>query len=495
MPESHLLEPPRLPQGLSENVLTLLCLSKEHGKLISQIVQPNQFDNQVHITIATRAIEYWKRHKSPPGKAHVADIVEEFLNRDNPRNTSYRAVLHGMLALEHAGMNSDYILDQLKTMAREAQLRRETFKAAELLEAKRHLAIGEVEQIYADILKSREFLFEPGTRLSDYDRALKYLESRKEEFVTGISVFDKGGVVPARGTVMLFLAPSGFGKSWFAINVGRRALQDRKRVLHITLELDETQVLVRYLQSLLAVPRDASENLVSLRIKEASKHFAGFTRRKIKPAFALTDARASRLLKTKLDWYGQRVGNLVIKYFPMRRLDMAGLAGYLDTLEVSEKFIPDLVIIDYFGVVKTDPREHRVSLGREFEEFRALMAERHMAGLSPQQVNRPGMGARIVKVTHAAEDISLINTADIAITMSATGQEREKRLARLHVSKNRDGRDQFGALITQNFDIGQFCVTSLKLDEAYWAYLRAMEDDAKENRNRRGDDDDGDVAS
>jgi len=479
MPESSLLESPKLPLALSENVLTLLCLNKEHGRLVSQVVQPNQFENQVHTTFATRAIEYWKKHKAPPGKAHIADLVEEFLDRENPRNVSYRACLNGMLALEHAGMNVEYVIDQMKTMQREAQLRRETYKAAELLEAKRHLAIGEVEQIYADILKSREFLFEPGIKLRDYGRALKYLETRKEEFVTGIPPLDRGGVVPARGTVMLFLAPSGFGKTWFTINVGRRTLQDNKRVLHVTLELDEMPTLVRYLQSLFAVPRDSAENIVSMKINktEVGEHFAGLRRRKIKPAFALTEPRAARKIGIKMDWYGRRIGNLIIKQFPMRRLDMAGLAAYLDTLEATERFIPDLVIIDYFGVVKTDMRDHRLSLGREFEEFRALMGERYMAGLTPQQVNRQGMGARSVRVTHAAEDISLISTADIAITMSATPQEREKRLARLHVSKNRDGRDQFGALLTQNYDIGQFCVDAIKLDAEYWSWLQAQEED------------------
>jgi len=172
-----------------------------------------------------------------------------------------------------------------------------------------------------------------------------------------------------------------------------------------------------------------AENIVSMKINktEVGEHFAGLRRRKIKPAFALTEPRAARKIGIKMDWYGRRIGNLIIKQFPMRRLDMAGLAAYLDTLEATERFIPDLVIIDYFGVVKTDMRDHRLSLGREFEEFRALMGERHMAGLTPQQVNRQGMGARSVRVTHAAEDISLISTADIAITMSATPQEREKR--------------------------------------------------------------------
>jgi hypothetical protein len=80
--------------------------------------------------------------------------------------------------------------------------------------------------------------------------------------------------------------------------------------------------------------------------------------------------------------------------------------------------------------------------------------------------------------------------------MSATGQEREKKLARLHVSKNRDGRDQFGALITQNYDIGQFCVDAIKLDAEYWSYLQSLDDEERRRRQRdRDDNDDDDVAA
>lgn len=484
---------PILPQYVAENVLTLLCLSKEHGRLVASLVTADQFDDDVYKTVAIRALAYWRKHRRPPGKVHVADLLSDILeDKNNRRRARFRAVIDGMLLADYEGINTQYVVDSVKTLHRLSALTKATIRAANLLERNEPQSIEEVEKVWNEVLSARILHFDPGLKLSDYPRALKYLEGRKEEFVTGIKPFDRAGIVPARGTVFLFLAPSGFGKTWFVINVGRRAVQERKKVLHLTLELEADQVLVRYLQSLFGVPEYRGEKkLYSMRIKrsEVGGHFGGgigALKRRIKPAFALADRKAPGQIATKLEWYGRRIENLIVKQFPMRRLNMNDLAGYLDSLEQVEKFVPDLVVLDYFGVVRTDPKDHRVSLGREFEEFRALMVERNMAGLTAQQVNRKGMEARDVRATHAAEDISLINTSDIAITMSATPQEREKHLARLQVSKARAVRDQFGALITQNYDTGQFCVDSMRLDEAYWSWLRGKKDG-------EGDDDDADA--
>src|SRR5262245_32394802 len=472
MPE----ETPTLPQAVAENVLTLLCLNVEHGRLVRSLVTAEQFDNEVLRTYATRALAFWQEHDQPPGRTHIADLVADILtDKKNRRAGAFRSVLNGMLMAEHAGINAKYVIDSVKTLQRLSALRHATYEAADLLESRQQLAIGDVERVFDEALRARQLHFDPGLKLTDYPRALKYLEARKEEFITGIRPFDKAGITPARGTVFLFLAPSGFGKTWFLINIGRRAIQDRKKVLHITLELEDDQVLVRYLQSLFAVPRHIGEDrLYSIKLRAKIGEPFGLKRKAIQPAFGLAETTQKKLAG-KLNWYGRRVENLLIKKFPMRRLDMNGLVGYLDSLEQIERFVPDLLLLDYFGVIRTDPKDHRISIGREFEEFRAILEERNVAGATASQVNRKGMDARNVRATHTAEDISLINTADIAVTMSATPHEREKGLARLFVSKARSNKDQFGALITQNYNIGQFCVDATQLDSSYWSWLEQTE--------------------
>jgi replicative DNA helicase len=241
----------KLPLALSENVLTLLCLSAEHGKLVSELVEPNQFDNQVHTIYASQAIAFWKKHKKPPGKGHVADIVFDYLSKDNPRNQSYRACLNGMLALEHAGINSEYVLDQLSTLQRTSALRHATLRAAELLESREHLAIEDVERVYHDVLKAKPASNEDlALDCADIRGLANYLDQRQEqEFITGIPELDRCGTIPARGKLMIVLAYTGVGKSWCLVHLAKKAAVRCRKVLYVTLELPKHEVQRRIYQS------------------------------------------------------------------------------------------------------------------------------------------------------------------------------------------------------------------------------------------------------
>ena len=52
-------------------------------------------------------------------------------------------------------------------------------------------------------------------------------EKQQGEFSTGIKELDQRNIVPTRGALSIFIAPSGFGKSWFLIHLGKQALMQR----------------------------------------------------------------------------------------------------------------------------------------------------------------------------------------------------------------------------------------------------------------------------
>jgi replicative DNA helicase len=168
-------------------------------------------------------------------------------------------------------------------------------------------------------------------------------------------------------------------------------------------------------------------------------------------------------------------------------LSANGLRAYLDALESVHGFIPDMIILDYVGIMKTDEKNPRTSLGRMFEEFRAICVERNAAGVTAHQVSKMGADAQLVKATHVAEDWSLIMTADQAITYSQTPEEEKVGLARLFVAKARTEEDKFGVVITQSYKLGQFALSSAPLDKTYEDYLEEV------SPKRWNDDDDSDV--
>jgi Straboviridae DNA replication helicase len=467
----------RLSISLQENIVTMLAYSDEHGKLVANLIDPNLFEGELRV-IAERAQNYWHQHGQAP-KGHTADLVSEIIeDPTNKKAQTYRRILISMLQLSEQ-INTKYVLEQLKSFTRTQRLKAAILRSAEQLEAKQEMGVQEVEEIWNDILHSRDLTFDPGTYLLDYGSMLEYLRRRDVEFTMGIPQLDQRHFVPMRSAVMLILGPTGKGKSWALVHVGKQALMQRKKVVHITLELGMEETKQRYYQSIFAIPKREAQELSRTTLKfDRFGKFDGFGSSQIKADFAFDSDLITDELETRVMHFGSRFGNLLIKKFPMRSLTINGLRGYLDNIEITEKFIPDIMILDYIGVMKTDSRNPRISLGHVFEEFKGICDERHIAGVTAQQVSKIGARADFVRMTHVAEDWSLTNTADQVLTYSCTDTEERYGLARLYVDKARSEESKFGILITQNYSTGQFCLESAALEQRYFDYLSDLKQES-----------------
>lgn len=477
----------RFNMTLMENVITLLAYNDEQGKVVSSLISSEVFEGDYRL-LAERILQYWQQFGEAP-KVHTADLISDIL--DDPHNrkaSSYRRILTNMLALSDS-MNTAYVVEQVRLQSRMYRLKAAILQSAEQLNAKQHHAIEEVEQIWNDLLRGREVDFDPGVRLTDVDKVLNYLEIQQSEFRTGIGELDRRGIVPYRNAVMLWLGAAKAGKSWALIHVGKHAVMQRKKVVHISLEMSAEEVIQRYYQSIFAVPKRPTELKVTTLDVDDGK-LVGFGEEDIHPDFTLSTPYLREELETRLVWNGKRFDNLLIKRFPTRGLTVSGLRGYLDNIEVTEKFIPDMLILDYIGIMQTDPKNHRITLGRTFEDFRGLCVERNLAGVTAHQISRAGAEALQASSTHVAEDWSLIGTADATAVISKTDSEHQLGLARVFIPNARAEQDRFGCIITQNYPTGQFCLESAYLRPTYFDKLKEVLGDDEERSDDEDEQDD-----
>ena len=476
----------RLGGTLQECLITLLTHSDEHGKIVANMIDPSLFEGDYRV-VAERAIDFWRVNGRAPG-VHAPDMLSNILEDPKDRRArTFRALLSSMLHM-YETINAEYVLSELRTFVKLQRFKDAVQRSAERLSSNQELALSEVEELWADLLKSRDEVMDPGMTLQDVDRLVDYLKTSKSDFVTGIDQLDRGGVVPARGTVFLILAPTGFGKSWGLIHLGKHALLQRKRILHISLEMSEDQVTQRYYQSLLAVPkRETGPVELSSFIKNTETgRLEGIDSYEVTPQFSLDSDSIREELNAHSRLFRGRVELLLIKRFPTRSLTIKQLAGYLDYLESSQGFIPDMLALDYIGIMKTDASDHRISLGRTFEEFRGLCVERNIAGVTAHQISREGAAARTASTLYVAEDWSLVGSADIAVTISATRAEHRLGLARIGVDKVRDEEDKFTVLVTQNYKTGQFVIQSIQLNEKYFDILKDINDEDEDGEGGKG---------
>lgn len=470
-----------------ENILAILAHSDKYGKIVAQSVDPALFEGDYR-TIAERCVEYWRENQTAP-KVHTHDLFTDYLETQHKRSSTYRSILNDMARLAE-DVNGDYVIRNLSQFTRLQKLKDAIIQAAERINQPTPATIPQVEEILGNILRARDFQFDAGMRLRDIDRLINYLGVQYSEFDTGIAEFDDHNIVPHRTGVMLFLGGKGRGKTWWLVNLGKRAILRRKKVVHISLEMGEEEVTQRYLQAFFSMPKRMGEQAVTaLRLKESDRglKLIGFKRETIQPELSFDYDDLKMELEARTDHLGAKLDNIRIKRFPAQSLSPDGLRAFLDSLESVENFIPDLVILDYIGIMRTDTKDYRHSLGRNMQEFRAIMTERNCAGVTAAQISKEGFNAKRAKSTNVGEDWSLIHTADITLAHSATELERRYGLGRLSVEHARGESDNFGVLITQNYGIGQFVLQSVRLPSDYYDLWDEFKEE--EGATEEGDED------
>lgn len=477
-------------RGQAQNLVTILALDPNHGKIVAQLLEPDLLEGPLRL-ISERCVKFWKKYKTAPGKAHLADLFSDITDKPDSRQaTAYKRILRQMTILSEE-VNTEYVVRTLQNTSRIQRLKGALLKAAEVAQ-RPDADAADVDAVLAEIARTREFQFDPGLKLTDIDKVLDYLESHFSEFSSGVKILDDKHVNPARGDVLLFLAPTRRGKSWFLSNVAKHGLLLRKNVVLFTLEMSGEQHMLRMYQNLFGLPRHAEPiELFELDTDERGR-FTGASSVTVNPKVSLDSKNLRKFLKASLATPRvKRLHNrLRIARFPPRSLTVDQMRGYLDTLEASEGFIPDMIVLDYIGIMATDVKNHRLSQGRVMEDFRAVCVERNAAGVTAAQTSKQGEKAYQVKITHVGEDWSLVQTADVALTFSQTPAERARGLARLWVDKCRNEADNWGAVITQAYAMGQFSLQGAYLGREYDAYVEGLSKRASDEQDDAEDDGD-----
>lgn len=467
----------KISLALSENLLTLLAHSDEHGRLIASIIDPSLFEGEMR-NMAETIITYWREHNSAP-KTHTSDLFASIIEDKHDRRSGiYQRLVSNTFELFEQGINTKYIMDQLRIFTRLQKLKDAILRAAEELNRPTPTTINQVEDILASILSARDFQFDPGLRLDRPEVLVEHMEKHFSEFRTGIKTFDVANVVPARGTIWMLLGGSGRGKSWLMVHIGKRAILDGKKVLHITPEMSAEDVMQRYYQSIWSVPKYNDEEIQLPHLEEeidprSRRAALQLMHSEHVPEFTLSDDAVRLELITRAEYKAGMLNNLIIKRVAPRQMSMNGLRGYLDSLEMIENFIPDLVIADGLYLMKPSNTrdERRIALGSIVEDFRAIMIERNMAGIGSHQLSKAGFKSNRAGVENVGEDWSIIQTADIIAILSSTNAENKYGLARLYADKVRQDKGNISVLLTQCLDIGQFALSEHPLTRNYWDML------------------------
>jgi replicative DNA helicase len=464
----------KLSGAIQENILILLCFSDDYCQTIRHAVTPNLFGSAVYREVAEHAIDFIDQYGSAI-KDHISDSLENILNGSDKRKaTSYQRLLENLYGAKDT-VNGDYVVSQLHRFVRQQSLKSAVVAAVEAIES------GHIEKAEVELQKglaNQAVSFELGTQFQDPGQVLKFLDSTEQGIHTGIAELDRRDICPRPGEMFMFIAPAKKGKSWALISLGKWAILQRKRVLHISLEMSEQRVAQRYLQAFFSVSKRDPKVKVPLFTKDERGVLLDIHHQETQH-LTLNDQGIRSTLTKKIKKEFSRRPPLIIKQFPTGALTISALRAYLDGLERFHKIIPDVIILDYPDLMDIDGNQLRVDTGKIYKDLRGIAVSKNLAVVVASQGNRTSASAKMVTDSMVAEDYSKIATADNVLTYSQTPQEHKLGLARLFVSNGRNDEDKFVVLISQSYTTGQFCLDSALMSSAYEAKLNGQPEEGK----------------
>lgn len=452
--------PAQLEGSTQENVLALVSSSDRYCSLVVQNVPVELYSDRTMRDLATQVYNYVHLYRCAP-KDHLPDLVEDRLQEGVKDAEVMRQILETIHGLLTSGFNEEYVVNQLTKFVRQQHLKQAVISVIEASEQ------GDVAKADDAIDKYRSTSYEqfsPGVTLREFAAQLGTVDRTMPIFKTGIDALDQAELGPARGELQVFMAPPKRGKTWWLLHLCKQALLARMRTVYITLEVSPEIIAGRLMQGLFAMTRhegdkavagcfnfDTEGNLKSVRNTDLKNRLA-FTSKegmsKIKKVFT-DNTQIARLSD-----------NLRIQRFPTGALKMREVSAYLENLVSLNRFMPDVVILDYADLMYVDVRNYRLALGQLYKDLRGIAVERNLAMLTASQSNRASLSSYTIDERHTAEDISKIAISDAVITYNQTESERALNVARLHVAVARTTRDKFTVNITQAYSIGQFCTES-----------------------------------
>ena len=254
---------------------------------------------------------------------------------------------------------------------------------------------------------------------------------------TGLKGLDEaigGGWI--NGTLSLIGASAGSGKSRSMAYFAAEALKQGKKVVFITLELDEDETLA---------------NVVSSLTKKTWWEMLNPD-----PMIREDFVNAATSVKDQLE------SNLKVKFYINKTISSQTIMAYLMRLKSVENFCPDFIVVDYMDLLQPIEKPRGKSEESNYDALGTVcfdlikVAKMFNAPvISGTQLGRASWdlrGSEVVSMAAVSESAKKAFNSHNLITINRNSSEKELGKARLYTAKARTGHQN--EIVYTNYDLG-----------------------------------------
>lgn len=488
-----------------KQILTGIILSTRFIEEVNLVLRTHHLQNEYAKKIMKWAWKYYADYKKAP-KQHIQDIYN---NKRLTLDESERTIIENLLsdlsdkyAQQREPFNLDYAVDQTLQYVKKREMETRTSNVLRLLDQ------GNVEQAekeitgYNKVARLTTEWYDPfeATQVSDVFR-----EDSPDKILTFPGHLGKMLGTFERGWLVSVLGPFKRGKTWWLQEVAVLSLFGRLRTVFISLEMPRRKTNERLYKRLTAYSNNGGTSLyptfdcfknqngtcklpfrtsrVRLLDAEGSKpsfrnakdyvpctYCRDNNRRDYRVAYWLEPLQrpkwTHKSVVNRVASFREHYGSdsLRVKCYPKFSANLTDIRRDLDILEQTEGFTPDVIVIDYAGILK--PESSRSKQVEQLDETWMTLAqvanERHCLVVTGSQGNRDSFDVRNVKATQLAGWIGQLAHVDVMFALNQTSTEKNSGLMRIStiVHRHQDFNPDEEAWVLQNLHQGQIHLDS-----------------------------------
>ena len=415
--------------NVQRGIIYLLKNDHDFFSQIAPLVSPEYFEYPAHARIYEAVVSHYDEYLSIPTDDFIIEDIRKEIG-DNGKISDYVEELEDINAINPESIeNKEYVLDLVEDFAKKEalkgaikdsiiHLKNENYGAIEnnireALTVSRQVDIG--QNYFSDVSDRFKRLYEVS-------------EKERDMFKTMIPTLNsavEGGL--QRKEIGMVVAPPGVGKSLFLANQCVQSLMENRKVLYVSLEMSEDRVAQRL---------DSIASLIS--------------QRKMK-----SDPTSLVKVKERLNLFKEKFsnGDLVIKELPCGSTSVHGIRALLSILRNHERFEPDVIIVDYIGLLRSNDKgmAKYEAMEQTVSEMRGMAQEHNCVVWTATQTNRQGRNVRLITDSELGDSYGQIRPVDLAVSLNQSREEYDEGRMRLYAMKVRNGRAFFTVPLNINY--------------------------------------------
>ena len=420
----------KIDKILQKDILSIMLKDQESVFKLRKLIEPDYFSVRAHRYLFKKIIEHHNKHGELFSKKLLLLKINKIKDKDNKSYLKKK-----LLSLYQRKVESSKgIIEETWEWAQKQKF------GLLLEEASERGSKGDVEG-GKTLLKS-SFLFD--VHGSDFqvfsvfeewgERQVKRKERKENKNLkikTGLGILDNYlTIYKDVSNLITVMGTSGVGKSITSINLGVNGIHSNCNVAHFVFENTATQTLDRYDTRILKLPyyyiRDfqwAKKDLVM-----AEKLMKRFARKKAKC--------------------------LKVIHAPIDTVSVIDIEGLLRDLEISEGWVPDMIIYDSLDhILPSQPQESfRLSVKRTYSDAKRQSEIREIPVVSTTHAKASAKGTKVTQESFS-ESYDKSRLSDILITISQSQEQVDDHQAEYRIDKNRDEEGNVGVLANLLFKV------------------------------------------